>query len=232
MNIDKLYKHFSTFIIMDFINNILAGKIEGREHFQFVRFGRGRYAGRAALSFWKTGKIKLGGGFEYANDFVFLCAKLGMKFSGLIMSREDLGLGAKKKSGVYIAAVTDIESSKIEEIKDKTYCMLLDAQGEGLVLKMKKKLPKPGKAGDTKVDDKFCILETDLKYWEKIKEYFKLPEGKKIQVKHSFFIEDITIPKGETNPELMRLNAKRKGKIERIVTVDGVEKREMFPFEA
>jgi len=216
---------------MDFINNILSGKIGAKEHLQFTRFGRGRYPGRAGLSLWRTGKIKLGGSFEFANDFVFLCAELRMKFSGAIISREDF-FGGKKKAGLFVAEVNGVEAEKIEEIKEKTYCMLLDAEGEGLTLKMKKKLPKPGKSGELKIDDKFCVLEADLKYWNKIKEYFSLPEGKKVQIKHIYFIEDIILPKGETNPELMRLNAKRKGKIERIVIIDGQEKREMINFEA
>lgn len=216
---------------MDFVNNIIRGKIGEREHLQFVRFGRGKYNGRAALNLWRTGKIKLGGSFEYAVDFVLLGAELGMKFSGIIISKEDFFKG-KKKAGLFIAEVSNVEADKIREIKDKVYCMLLDAEEEGLVLKMKKKLPKPGKSGDLKIDDKFCVLEADLKYWNRIKEYFNLPEAKKAQIKHSFIIEDIILPKGETSPELMRLNAKRKGKIERIISIDGVEKREMFNFEA
>jgi S-adenosylmethionine synthetase len=64
-----------------------------------------------------------------------------MKFSGIIMSKEDY-FGGKKKKELFVAEVVGIEASKIEEIKEKTYCMLLDAEGDGLVLKMKKKLPK------------------------------------------------------------------------------------------
>ena len=107
---------------MDFVNNILAGKIGAREHLQFTRFGRGRYAGRAALNLQKANRIKLRGSFEYANDFVFLAAELKGKFSGIIMSKDDLGLENKKKrAGIFAYDVSLLDASKIEEIKDKTY---------------------------------------------------------------------------------------------------------------
>ncbi len=218
---------------MDFINNILAGKIGVREHLQFTRFGRGRYPGRAALNLQKSSRIKLRGSFEYANDFVFLAAELKGKFSGIIMSKEDLGLeNKKKKAGIFAYEVSSLEASNIEEIKDKTYCMLLDASGQGFILSMKKKLPKPGKSDDLKIDDKFCQLEADLSHREKIKAHLNLPEAKKVLIKHTFLIDNIILPKGETNLELIRLNAKRKGKIEKIMVIDGQEKTESFNFEA
>jgi len=219
--------------IMDFVNNILAGKIGLREHLQFTRFGRGRFPGRAALNLQKANRIKLRGSFEYANDFVFLAIELKGKFSGTIMSKENLGLeNERKKSGIFVYEVSNLEASKIEKIKDKAYCVLLDASGPGFSLVMKKKLPKPGKSGDLKIDDKFCILEADLQHWEKIKAYFNLPEVKKVLIQHTFLIEDIIMPAGETNPEKLRLNAKRKGKIERKVIIDKQEKIENFEFEA
>jgi hypothetical protein len=210
----------------------LQGKIGEREHLQFVRFGKGKFDGRAALTLQKVNNIKLRGSFEYANDFVYLAAELNAKFSGLIMSKEDLGLNGKKKSGLFVYEVSALSSEKIKEIKEKVYCMLLDAEGDGMGLKMKKKLPKPGKSGDLKIDDKFCILEADLKYWTKIKEYFNLPEVKKLQIRHSFIVDNIILPTGEKDPVKLRLNAKRKGKIERKIVIDKQEKVETFNFEA
>lgn len=217
---------------MDFVNNILHEKKGEREHLQFVRFSKGKFDGRAALNLQKSDKIKFRGGFEYANDFVFLVSELGnFNFSGIIMSREDLGIPGRKKAGLFIYEVSNFNSEKIKEIKDKIYCALLDVESPDLNLKMKKKLPKPGKSGDLKIDDKFCVLESNLKHWNKIKEFFNLPEAKKVQIKYSFIIDEIILPKGETNPEKMRLNAKRKGKIEKIILIDKEEKREIFNFE-
>ncbi|MCX6748305.1 MAG: hypothetical protein NT076_01750, partial [Candidatus Pacearchaeota archaeon] len=97
--------------------------------------------------------------------------------------------------------------------------------GEGLNLKMGKKLPKPGKGGDAKVDDKFCQLEADLKYWPGIKETFFWDfDGKKATVTHDFLIDNLKFPSGEKDFEKIRVMAKRMGKITRKMIVDGVEK--------
>jgi len=218
---------------MDFMNNISKGEVGEREHAQFVRFSKGKFDGRAALSLQRGDKIKLGGSFEYANDFCFLTSQLGeVKFSGIIMSKEDLGFPGKKKAGLFVADVAGLDTSKIKEIKERVYCMLLDGEGEGISLKMKQKLPKPGKSGELKIDDKFCILETDLKYWNQIKAFFNLPETKKAKIHHSIIVESIVLPQGEKDPEKLRLNSKRKGKIQKKITIDKVEKVETFDFEA
>jgi hypothetical protein len=208
-----------------FIKKVLAGKHDDASHRQFVRFGKGEYKGRAALSLMKTAKIKLGGSFEYANDFAEVVAELGnAKFSGVILSKDKLGLDNEKlKSGLYNYEVSGIDANKIKEIKDKAYYMLLDADGSGMILKSKKKLPKPGKAGDLKIDDKFCVLEADLNYWNKIKESFfwDVGECRKIKLSHTYEITDLEMPRGEKDFEKIRLLTKRKGKIKRILEVDG-----------
>jgi hypothetical protein len=208
-----------------FIKKVFTGKIDEDSHRQFVRFGKGIYPGRAALNLKRGENIKLGGGFEYANDFVELVSELGdCKFSGIILSREELsGLNGKKKAMVWQHDVKGINSAKIKEIRDKAYTMLLDAEGSGIVLKMKKKLPKPGKSADSKADDKFCILEADLRYWPAIRDAFMLPECKKAKVSHTVMVDEIIINKNEKDFVKMRESAKRKGKIVRKAEIDGQE---------
>jgi hypothetical protein len=202
-------------------------------HYQFVRFSKGVFENRAILNLHKTSKIKLKGSFEWANDFVEFVSELGnVKFSGIILSREELNLeNEKRKKNIFQYEVLDIENEKINEIKNKAYAMLLDGEGEGIILKIKKKLPKPGK-GENKVDDKFCQLELDLKYWEKIKESFMIPECKKCKTSHVFEINQIIIPEGEEDFEKARLSAKRKGKIIRKMEVDKKESKEEKEFVA
>ena len=97
-------------------------------------------------------------------------------------------------------------------------------EGEGFKLKVKKKLPRPGKS-EKKVDEKFCQLEADKKYYSKIKEdfFWDMPETKKINISHEVDIREIVAPKGETDYAKMREIAKRKGKIVRKAIVDGKE---------
>src|SRR3989338_4548122 len=125
-----------------------------------------------------------------------------------------------------------MQSRQIKEIKNKTYAMLLDAETPGLSLKIKKKLPKPGKSGEGKTDDKFCQLEADLKYWNQISEAFMLPDCRKCKISHTYVIEDIVMPEGEKDPEKIRLLAKRKGKIIRKTEADKQESQEEKNFEA
>jgi len=203
-------------------------------HYQFIRFSKGRFEGRAVLNLQKTSGIKLKGSFEWANDFVYFVSELGdVKFSGIILSREQLDLeNEKKKSGIFSYEIKDISSEKIKSMKNKVYAMLLDGQGEGIVLKIKKKLPKPGKSGESKIDDKFCQLELGLIYWNQVKEAFMLPECKKCKISHIFEIDQIIAPEGETDFEKIRLLAKRKGKIIRKIEADKQNFEEEREFEA
>lgn len=219
-----------------FIKKIWQG--EGEEaHYQFVRFGKGRFENRAVLNLWRTGKIKLKGSFEWANDFVQIILELDndIKFSGVILSKQELQelseFSVKKKKEIFQYDVSEVSCEKIKEIKDKVYVMLLSGEGEEIVLKIKKRLPKPGKSKD-KIDDKFCQLELDLKYWEQIKQAFMLPECKKCKISHVFEINEMIMPEGEKDFAKIREMAKRKGKIIRKIEVDGKESEEEGGFVA
>ena len=122
-----------------FIKKIFEGRIDEQVHRQFVRFGKGNYEKRALLSLQKTSKIKVKGSFEYVNDFVFLVAELGnFNFSGIVLGKESLGLeNEKKKSGLYSYEVSDINSEKIKELKDRAYYFLLDVESPEISLKIK-----------------------------------------------------------------------------------------------
>ena len=216
-----------------FIKKIFEGR-GGDAHYQFVRFGKGRFENRAVLNLHRTSKIKLKGSFEWANDFVNLVSELdsGVKFSGIILSKEELELeNEKKKTGIFQYDVSEVSCEKIREINSRAYAMLLNCEGDGIVLKIKKKLPKPGKSA-AKIDDKFCQLELDLKYWEQVKQAFMLPECRKCRVSHVFEINEIVMPEGEKDFAKIREVAKRKGKIIRQVEIDGKVSEEGREFEA
>lgn len=216
-----------------FIKKIWQGNGEC-VHNYFIRFGKGKFDGRAVLFLQKASNVKLRGSFEWATDFANLVAELvPANFSGVLLSKQnipELGSG-KPKSGIFQYDIL-ADSQKILGLKDKAYCMMLDAEGPGISLKMKKKLPKPGKSGEAKVDDKFCVLEADIKYWQMIKEAFMLPECRKARISHTYIIEEIILPQGETDFAKMRELAKRKGKILRKMEIDGNISSEEKSFEA
>ena len=211
---------------MNFIKKIFLNEVDESAHRQFVRFGKGEYNRRALINLWKTKTVKVKGSFEFASDFALFTANLGeVTFNGNIWSKEEipeLGKG-KKKEGKWIYEVKDLSSEGVKRIDNEVYCFLLNGEGDGIKLKTKAKLPKPGKSED-KVDDKFCQLELDEKYYPKAKEdfFWDLPDGKKISVEHKFIITEIVMPKTEEKDfAKIREMAKRKGKIIRISNVDG-----------
>jgi hypothetical protein len=128
----------------------------------------------------------------------------------------------------------EITSDQIKGLLEKGYATLLDIESPGISLKSKKKLPKPGKSEDAKIDDKFCQLELNTKYWPKVKSEFAfdLPDFKKALAVHTYTITDIILPKGEKDFEKLRILAKRKGKIIRKITLDKQEIVKEKDFEA
>ena len=97
-------------------------------------------------------------------------------------------------------------------------------EGEGFKLKIKKKLPKPGKS-EKKIDNGFCQLEADEKYYSKIKEdfFWDMPETKKISISHEIIVNEVVMPKDEKDFAKIREIAKRKGKIIRNGKIDDKE---------
>ena len=93
-----------------FIKEIFNGNCE-RTHNQFVRFGKGKFENRAVLNLQKTSKIKLRGSFEWANDFVEIASELAdIKFSGIILSKENLDLGNEKNKSCFMIVKTTCQT--------------------------------------------------------------------------------------------------------------------------
>lgn len=225
-----------------FIKKIFQDKVDNSVHKQFVRFGKGTYNSRAIVNVTKQAdKIKISSTFELANDFVEFISEIATKFSvsGIILSKEPIQgiqLDWIKKQGLLTCNVEkELFALELKELANKSYAALLDCNAPGISLKIKKKLPKPGKSGETKVNDKFCILELDKKFWPQFhKEFlFDLPsEFKKARIEHTYIIKEIILPKDEKDFEKMRLMAKRKGKILRKIIIDGKEIINEKEFEA
>lgn len=230
-----------------FIKKIWLKEADSKVHSQFTRFSKGIFENRTVINVNKGNAIKLNSTFELTNDLVLFVASLGGKFSvsGLLFARENpeallSGLGIKseikKKKNIFEADIAgDINAEQINKIANAVYLMLFDMHSEGIELKTKKRLPKPGKSGKEKVDDKFCILNMDLKFFPQLHEefLFDLPENfKKARISHTYKITDIILPKGEKDFEMLRLKAIRKGRISRHVEIDGKIMQEEKDFEA
>lgn len=204
------------------MQRIFSDAIDDEVHQYFVRYGKGQYARRFILNVTKGKSIKLRGSFEWANDFTRFVRELGeFSYSGVILSKEQLpGKDGKKKKGVFAYEVTDANPAEY----DGAYWYLLNTKVEGVTLKIKKSLPKPGK-DEEKIDDKFCALDLDPKHWDKVKESFlwDVSDGKKVQIEHDLLIDSIDMPKGVDDPAEIRRLSKRVGMIRRRINVDGAE---------
>lgn len=232
---------------MNFIKKVIEGKVDENVHRQFTRFGKGAYRGRFLLSLWKTKNIKIKSSFEFANDLVALSSEFGnCKASGIVLSKKDLsnmmkennieGNSEAKKGGLYYQSniySQELNGNQLKELEENSYSTLLDLEGEEFKLKIKKKLPKPGKNED-KIDGRFCQLEADKKFYSKIKEYlfWDFPDAKRINIKHKIIVESIIMPEGEKDFVKIREMAKRKGKIIREAEIDGQKITKEFEFEA
>lgn len=232
---------------MNFIKKVVKGEVDESVHRQFTRFGKGVYGGRFLLSLWKTKKIKIKTSFEFTNDLVALCSEFGnCKASGIVFSKQDIsnvmkennieGNSESKKGGVYFQSdifSQELSGEQLKELEKNSYSILLDLEGEGFKLKIKKKLPKPGK-NENKIDGRFCQLEVDQKFYSKIKEdlFWDLPDAKKINIKHKIIVENIIMPEGEKDFAKIRELAKRKGKIIREAEIDEQKITKEYEFEA
>jgi len=232
---------------MNFIKKVFNRQIDEEVHRQFIRFGKGEYPGRFPLSLWKAKKVKVKSGFEFANDLVLLCTKLGdAKVSGIVMSKEDIselmsqnnieGNSETKKGGLYYQnniPSQELKKEQLIELEKAAYMTLLDIEGQGFKLKIKKKLPKPGKDAD-KIDNKFCQFEAEEKFYSLIKEdlFWDVPEAKKISISHVVKVTEIIMPEGEKDYAKIRELAKRKGILIRKSSIDSKEFSKEVDFEA
>ena len=213
-----------------FVKEIFEKGVSEAGHQHFVRYGKGNYKRRFLMNLRKGPKVKIRGSFELANDFVtFVNENKEVKFSGKILMKDKVdGKKGKKKGGGF---VYDVSESSLKEFEN-AYFYLLDADADDIVLKIKKKIPKPGKSAN-KIDDKFCSMDLDLKYLDKVRDVFfwDVPNGKKVSIEHEIVINEIVLPKGEDDPKKIRELAKRKGKIIRTINVDGEEITKETNFE-
>lgn len=217
--------------MIGFLRKICEGRGDEESHRYFIRFGKGNYRGRFLVSAAKGKRLKLKASFELANDFVSIAKEIGArKFSGRVLSKESVeGLERRKKAGVFVYEVNESDLSEFSN----AYYYLVDCETPELNLRIKKALPKPGRDAE-KVDDSFCLMEADLKFWELIRDAFfwDAPDGKKIKIEHELNFNEIILPNEEKDNVEIRESALRKGVIVRKGEIDGKEFEKRYDVEA
>jgi len=228
---------------MNFLKNIFIGKTDASAHDKFVRYGKGEYE-RLLFEIAKgKNNLKIKSSFDFANDFAGIISenlKDTANVSGKIIAsydfKEDISAicepsAYSKRGRLFTAELSaDLSPDMFRRLYEKfsPYFLLLNIKSNDFSLKVGKSLPKPGGA----IKPNFCSATLPLSLidefaWD-VKQDFS-----KLEIKHILNITDIVIPPELRNdPAKARLEAKRKGKIVRIITIDGKESRKETDFIA
>jgi len=236
-----------------FIKKIFENKTDNLVHIQFQKFSRGEFKDKAAIIYSKgKDKYSISTTYEYANDLVRMMAEIlgngKTKITGVIVSTRDLTgqlnfIGKKQFAGVkqYILE-GDMSGKEIIDLLNKfpTAFFSLSMKIGETELKIKPKAPISGKPptkspAEQKLKADFCKLYTNNQ--EILKSFVFDTEvldsnTKKAEIRHVFLINDITLPKGETEPLRIRELAVRKGKILRLLKIDEKELKKEHDFAA
>lgn len=221
---------------MNFIKKIFDENPDESVHLQFQKFSKGEFRDRAVMEVKNSnGKYTIKTGAEFANEFVrMLAEKLGdekTNITGAIVSTNDLTGEIDFKDKKQFQGVkrylldTEMSGTEIITLLDKlpkTFFALSFNAGDNK-LKIKPKAPKsgkPGKEGEVKAD--FCSLKTTDKEIGK-SFVFEKDDFQKAEITHTYFIDEIIRPEGETDFAKIRELAKRKGKVIRKATIDEKE---------
>jgi hypothetical protein len=237
-----------------FIKKIFEKKQDEWTHVQFQKFSRGEFRDRAMFRIKNSaGKYTIDTTAEYARELVKMMGeKLGERKShvnGALVSALDLqgftyedkkmAMGVRK----YILD-REISGKELVEMSDKLskvfFGLSFNVGDEELKIQAKSPKSAKGASGakkedaDLKID--FCKIKTTDK--NIVKEFLfdaDIEGFKKAMGKHDFLITDIVIPqelKAEKDFAKVREGALRKGKIVRVVDVDGKKVSKEVEFEA
>ncbi len=230
--------------------NIFAGTEAAGAHDEFIKYSKGVFQykylleGKKQKSAWS---IKTGA--EYANYLVSACLErqtLPVAVTGVIVSTFDVHTEAQKlfpvegvkkfmgiKQLVINTTVKPADVLALIKMYPRAFFALSFSTPE-TILKIKAKAPKsakPASNGEKEPSVNFCSVKTSDVFLVRTL-FFDFPDFKKIKIKHTITITDITLPESVTDPVQLREQSKRKGTITRIVIVDGVEKKSEAGFFA
>ncbi|MBU2562774.1 MAG: hypothetical protein KKF68_03885 [Nanoarchaeota archaeon] len=223
---------------MNFIKKIFDKEADETVHLQFQKFSRGEFRDRALVKVKQAkGKFTISTSAEFANELVKIAAeKVGgekVKIIGAVVSTNDLTgqieFKAKKQfQGVKRYLIEKELSGQeilnlLEKFPKAFFALSFKTEKDETVLKIKPKAPKSGKPKskeNERLTPTFCKMTT---FDEKVGKSFVFEKSdfKDAEANHTFFIEEIIPPKGETDFAKIRELAKRKGKITREAIIDG-----------
>lgn len=232
----KIYKEVLSKRMMDsIIKQIFDGKVNDSSHVEFVKYGKGIFANKYIVECKKQkDKWAIKTSAEFANFFVRKCLEKAsgeIDMKGAIIATfkvaDEAGFPierVKQFMGIKQALVnTSVPVNKVLELMDKypkAFFALSFTAGD-CILKIKAKAPKSAKAsskGNKRPNADFCSLKTsDKKIVDDL--LFGVGDFSEVSINHTLMIDQIILPKGETDSVRIRELAKKKGILKREVLV-------------
>jgi len=236
-----------------FIKKIFEKQSDEWVHSQFIKFSKGEFPERAMIRGRNTkGNYTISTTAEYAKEIImYLAGQLGeekVSVNGAVISALDLegfeynerkmAMGVRK----YMIYDKEMSGNEILELCNKIekafFGLSFNTDKTSLIIKSKS--PKSAKgSGSSKNPDKkskidfIKIKTTDKELVDILIFDDEAKEFKKIEIKHKFTIDNIVMPEtDEKDFAKIREMAKRAGKIERVLDIDGKEVRKEVEFEA
>lgn len=224
---------------MNYIKKIFEKKTDETVHQKLVRYGKGEYE-TAFMQITKGKNLKIKTSFEFTNDFFGIIAE-NIKSKAEVKGNISIGrdfenemkievANYKKTKQMHMAEIeTELKPEEMKEIyeKFKDGIILLNVKSENYNLSTGKKLPKPG----GKVKEDFCKATLPLEFLEEF--IWEEKNFKNAIIKHVFKVNDLIVPKEYENDYAQaRVMAKRKGKLKRIIELDGRVVEKEVEFEA
>lgn len=221
---------------MNFIRDAIGGRVDEFCHRQFVRYGKGEFERLLFGLRVYTNNFNVKASFDFGNELFHLISeniKEDAHIKGkVIVGRDfkselnDIGLEPADYSrrGKLYTAEFDCTANphQLKQIFEqfKYNFILLSVSSKEFSFHTKPGIPKLG----GKVKDNFCSASLPLSLLGEFAFDFPSPQFKQAKIMHKLVIDEVVIPKEyEGNAEQERLNAKRKGKLIRIMNIDGRE---------
>lgn len=219
---------------MDFIHDIYEKNVQDHIHRKFVKYGVGEF--EREVLYLKTGSsVHIQAGIDYLDILFSILGKYAeqdISISGDLVTSEDIkddlrsfGIAPLSSRARKYALRETFTPSRFQDfMKQFSRChMLFSAKSGKNGITTKKSLPQKGS-----LIEKFVSAKFDRRYSRDLQEDFLFDwqgDFKKAELRHTYFIEELIV-----DPELLkrdaaqaRLDAKRKGKILRLKTIDGKE---------
>jgi hypothetical protein len=219
---------------MDFIHGIYEKNIQDHIHRKFVKYGVGEF--EREVIYLKTGSnVHIQAGIDYLDILFFILGKYAeqdISITGDLVTSEDI------KDDLHSFGITPVSSrakkyslretftpSRLQDFLKQFSCyyMLFSAKSGKNSITVKKSLPQKGSLIEKLVSAKF-----DKKYSKDIQDDFLFDwqgDFKQAELHHTYIIEELIVDSDllKRDAAQARLEAKRKGKILRRKTIDGIE---------